>query len=542
MFESVLAHRSGRVISLGRLLFAVIFLLAIWIDPSQPVHAAAETYVLLAAYVVVAALLTVLTWNDWWLDSKLAAPAHFVDIGVFTLLVLNTAGYTSPFFVFFVFLILSAAIRWGWRETAITAVAVTLLYLGAGLLDERIQSGEFELQRFIIRSGHLVILSAILIWFGVNQGFSGLKLPSGEFLPEPSPGHPPLQAAAEGAMALTGARRALMLWHPAGRHQSLAICLDESGTTTAPIERSLVTPTQAYPLLFDLRRDRALSRGPQRRLRFFRASSTMGMVSARQHGIDEGLAVPIHTEAGEGKLLLAGIKGLSIDHIELGEFLGDSITRHIHRHALLNAVEESATARARLSLARDLHDSIVQFLAGATFRIEAVIRALRDGAQPEHELIDLKQLMLLEQEDLRSSIGILREDKVMLPLLIADLGKLCERLTKQWDIRCTFTAEVPDVSARMRLHLDTHQLIREAVANAVRHAGAKFVEVHITTEGSDLRLDISNDGSGGAKLKSGQPWSLRERVDEANGTLMLASCNTGTSVSITLPLGSETLP
>jgi signal transduction histidine kinase len=91
----------------------------------------------------------------------------------------------------------------------------------------------------------------------------------------------------------------------------------------------------------------------------------------------------------------------------------------------------------------------------------------------------------------------------------------------------------------MRLHLDTHQLIREAVANAVRHARSKTVSVALSTEDEDLRLDINNDGTGANKLKEGSPWSLRERVDEADGTLMLASHNKGTELSITLPLKPE---
>jgi signal transduction histidine kinase len=94
----------------------------------------------------------------------------------------------------------------------------------------------------------------------------------------------------------------------------------------------------------------------------------------------------------------------------------------------------------------------------------------------------------------------------------------------------------------MRLHLDTHQLVREAVANAVRHAKSKSVTIALSVEDEDLRLDIGNDGSGSAKLKDGSPWSLRERVDEADGTLMLATRETGTSLSITLPLKVELRP
>jgi len=539
MFEGVLKHRSGRVIALCRAVLAAIFLLAIWVDRSQPVQAASATYALLAAYAVVAFAIAAVTWNNWWLDAKLAAPAHVVDVALFTLLVFATDGYTSPFFVFFVFLILSAAIRWGWRETALTAVAVIFLYLGAGLLAGPTELNGFELQRFIVRSGHLFILSAILIWFGVNQGFSGLKLPGENFLPHPRPGDPLLQTAVEGAMELTGAKRGLLLWRSAGSSKPLAMVFGEGGSRSSDVAPSAVGPRQNRPFLFDVRRNRALTRGPQRRMRFFPASEAIGTREAAELGIEQGLAVPIRTEAGDGKILLGGIAGLCTDHIEFGDYLGNALAAHIERHALISAVEESAIARARLALARDLHDSVVQFLAGATFRIEAIIRALQSGEQPERELKDLKQLLLLEQQELRSSIGALRKDAISLPDLAAELKGLCDRLARQWDIECSFSAEVPEVIVPMRLHLDTHQLVREAVANAVRHARSKSVRVQLTTDDSDLRLDISDDGAGSQKLKAGSPWSLRERVDEANGTLMLASRKTGTSVSITLPLKAE---
>lgn len=169
MSNGIAKHRSGQVIALGRALLATVFLFAIWVDPSQPANAAAMTYTLLASYIVIAAALLLFTWDNAYLEAKLAAPAHVFDIVVFTILVLATEGYTSPFFVFFVFILLSAAIRWGWRETAVTAVAVTFLYLAAGLVAGPAEDGAFELQRFIIRSGHLLAVSALLIWFGIAQ-------------------------------------------------------------------------------------------------------------------------------------------------------------------------------------------------------------------------------------------------------------------------------------------------------------------------------------------------------------------------------------
>lgn len=539
MFDDVLKHRSGRVIGLARAVMAAVFLFAIWIDPKQPARAVDATYGLLSAYLVLAVGATILTWNNWWLDAKLAAAMHLVDILIFTLLVVASDGYTSPFFVFFVFLILSAAIRWGWRETALTAVPVTLIYAAVGIAAGASNGPTFDLQRFIIRSGNLVVLSAILIWFGINKGFAGFKLPKDDALEELSLRESPLQSAIVGAMNLTGAKSALLLWRGTGAHDAMAFGTADGEIQATPIPRSAVDMRVRRPFLFDLVRDRALCRRPQRRMRFFSAKAVVRSELADRFGVHEGLAVPIRAEPGEGTLLLGGIRSPCTDHLEFAEQLSDVLAAHIQRHALLVAVEDSATAKARLSLARDLHDSIVQFLAGATFRIEAITRSLRAGDQPERELKDLKQMLLEEQQELRSAIGALRSSQISLPSLAADIQVLCDRLGRQWDIDCNFSAEVPEVKASMRLHLDTHQLIREAVANAVRHAGAKSVRVQMAAEDSELRLDISDDGSAPTPLKQGSPWSLRERVDEANGTLMLASRETGTSVSITLPLNGD---
>ena len=91
-------------------------------------------WLLALAYLFFAAAIALATWNNWWADAKLAGPALYAgDIAMFTLMVLLTEGYTTPFFTFFMFLLLSAAIRWGWRATALTAVLVTVLYLLAGL-------------------------------------------------------------------------------------------------------------------------------------------------------------------------------------------------------------------------------------------------------------------------------------------------------------------------------------------------------------------------------------------------------------------------
>lgn len=171
-------YQSGRVVALGRLILVVLFLLAIWFARSEPGTGAFETYALLVLYALLAVAVAAVTWRNWWLDAWLALPAHGVDMAVFTAIVFSQNGTTSPFFLFFVLPLLSAAIRWTWRETALTASALVVLYLVAGLL--LAGTGGFELDRFVLRAGNLVILSLLLIWFGIHQRFtrlfSGLRI------------------------------------------------------------------------------------------------------------------------------------------------------------------------------------------------------------------------------------------------------------------------------------------------------------------------------------------------------------------------------
>ncbi|HYC94231.1 MAG TPA: histidine kinase [Sphingomicrobium sp.] len=523
-------------------MLAILFLLAVWSDASQPAHAPDAAYAIIGVYIFFAAAMVTLTWANWWRDARLAGPAHAVDIVMFTALVMLTEGYTSPFFTFFMFVLLAAAFRWNWRATALTAMLLMLLYLAAGLI-VRNSGIPFDLQRFVVRTGHLVILSLIVIWFGANQRWALFDLGKREMLAEPSLDESPLDAGLRTAMDIVRARTGLFLWraHDRAAFAGLAI---ENGSVT-----EIEMPAQAFanavtttPFLYDLERNRGLRRDTERNLVELSPREAIAELAATELELKEGLAIPVQTDSGEGILLLGRIAGLSTDHISLGEQMAAELAAHIQRHALLRAAEESAEARSRLSLARDLHDSVVQFLASAAFRLEAMKRSNASGDEVEAGLNELKQLMLHEQRELRSFITSLRSG----PLaafndLAKDLQALAVRLSRQWDIQCEFSALAADMMIPTRLRLDAQQLIREAVANAVRHASAKSVTIQLAALSDSLTLDIVNDGAE-FKVRGGRmelPTSLKERVEQAGGKLDMARGMGVTKLSISLPTGES---
>ena len=528
---------SGRVIALGRLLLATLFLIAIWIDVTQPSAPPRLTYALLIGYVGFAVGAAAATWSNWWLDAKLAGPAHAIDILTFTALVVATQGYTSPYFTFFIFLLLSAAIRWGWRETALTAILVTLLYLAVGMIAGSSEE-PFDLYRFVVRTGHLVIMSLVLIWFGINRWGARYRFQGEELLAEPLLDKSPIETALRAAMKAARARGGAFLWWERNNRQASGFALTDQEPMAIGMGKAPAGLLDGHPFLFDVARDRGLTRDSDPNLTIISTRDRLGD-AVQTLGLRNGIAIPVRTDAGEGILFLVGVRGLSTDHIDFGEQIAAEVAAHIQRHALLRAAEESAEARSRLALARDLHDSVVQFLAGAAFRLEAMKRSKSPPASLEPQLDELKQLMLQEQGELRSFITALRSGaQVSFRDLLRDLESLATRLSRQWGMTCIVTGEAAQVSVPTRLHLDCHQLVREAVANAVRHAGANRVTVSLEAKAEHLLLAFINDGEAfpkrGGRIE--MPQSLRERVEQAGGDIEVSRGMNLTKLTISLPI------
>ena len=532
---------SGRVIAIGRYMLAALIMSAMIVDASPILDPSSWAFALTGAYLVFALAMVAVTWNDWWLDAKLAGPAHAVDIVAYTSLIFVMGGDDSPYFTFFIFILLAAAIRWGWRATSLTAVLLIALYLMAGLLIAGQVHGP-QLHPYLDRSAHLAILSAVVVWFGVNEWHSGFLARTAGSFADPSPDESPLETGLRAAMRRLNARSGVLVWRQQGRGESAVISEQGEFLEVSQVNVSTLRNPAAGAVIYDLKKDRALTQDEGGNLRPTSAQDVLRPDTAQKLQLSKGIAVPVRTGGGEGELFLEDLENLSTDHIALGTEVAAEVSGHMERHALMIAVEESAEARSRLALARDLHDSVVQFLAGAAFRLEALRRDLPSGRNLEPEINHLKQLMLQEQVELRSFIAALRSaPQIGSGELAKDLRSLSKRLSEQWDIFCDFSAQTTEMMVPSRLHLDAQHLIREAVANAVRHAGAKSVTIKLWSDAEQLKLDFINDGARfpESPLAGDMPRTMSERVKLAGGALELTRGMGVTRISVSLPISGR---
>ena len=537
--RSLFKFHSGRVISLGRLMLAITLFLVVMVGRTR--SELTQTYPFLTLYAGLAVIIAVATWKNWWLDARLSVLTHGFDMAVFTAIAFSSTGATSPFVLFFILPLLSAAVRWSWRETALTAVVLILLFMVGGFL--LYESAGFELQRFVLRGSILIILTLLLMWFGGHQRFARtfFRLRDSESVVRE--GQNPLARSLEFAMRASQAAGGALIVGAVGEDAADGFVAAGGEGRNFTAERALAVRFREggdIALLFDLDAGRALTRPPQGYFRFLKAASVIDVDEARRLGLTEGVIAEISTGAHHGWLALWDVPDLSTDFLDFGRELAETVGALLERYALLDAIEAGAAVRTRLSLARDVHDSIVQFLAGAAFRIEAIKRSARSGGAVVPDLDELKRLFVEEQSEIRGFIMALRQHRDLeLAEAVAELRALAERLGQQWSVDCRVSAEGDDVPIPLRLQLDLQQLVREAVANAVRHGGADRIDVGLSVASGQVRLSVADNGSGFPAINGDcatEPWSLKERVERAHGSLKLDSAPGSTNVLISLPL------
>jgi signal transduction histidine kinase len=84
-------------------------------------------------------------------------------------------------------------------------------------------------------------------------------------------------------------------------------------------------------------------------------------------------------------------------------------------------------------------------------------------------------------------------------------------------------------------------VVAEALTNVAKHADAQRAEVKAVVDDGALRLDVRDDGVGGASRNGSGLLGLENRVATLNGQLSVGTpVSGGTLVSATIPLASST--
>lgn len=185
---------------------------------------------------------------------------------------------------------------------------------------------------------------------------------------------------------------------------------------------------------------------------------------------------------------------------------------------------ELALVAERERVARDVHDVLGHSLTVLSVKAELAARLIDvDPARARHELESIQATARQALAEVRSTVGGLRASSLEAELQAAP------RMLSDAGITTYVEGEMADTDPRHRALLGW--VLREAVTNVVRHAGARHVRIQLGTHG----ITVADDGCGPGDAEGNGLRGMRERVSAAGGKLTVTDAHPGTRVEVTLP-------
>lgn len=205
-------------------------------------------------------------------------------------------------------------------------------------------------------------------------------------------------------------------------------------------------------------------------------------------------------------------------------------------------IEDLTLVAERQRMARELHDTLAQGLAGVILQLEAVESHLGRGNTARAQSI-INQSMTRARRtlaDARRAIDDLRSGDFLLDVndnVCAEVERFCATT----GLACHHELQAP-ARLPLVLHETLLRTVGEGLANIARHARAQQVWVTLRQEGQGITLVVRDDGCGfdpAATRGNGHYGliGLNERAHLAGGALDIASTpGAGTTLTLQLPL------
>ena len=197
-------------------------------------------------------------------------------------------------------------------------------------------------------------------------------------------------------------------------------------------------------------------------------------------------------------------------------------------------VDDSA-ARLR-QIERDLHDGAQAQMVAVTMKLGLAVKKLggmTDGAA-QTDLDRVLELVVAAHRGAREAVTELRDlcRGIHPPVLDQGLGIALTTLAARSDLPVDLAIDLPE---RQSAAIETiaYFCAAELLTNVTKHSGARHATLEAVHLPGLLRVQVSDDGRGGARVEArGGLAGLAERIRAVDGTLRLSSPPGGPTVII----------
>lgn len=541
-------ERAERLIAAGRLFLALSSLIAIWSDPTTPARWQGITYSLLAGYTIYAAAVAVVALRRPLVTRRARIVSHVFDLTIFSAFIYLTEGPVSPFFLYFVFSVFCATLRFQAKGLIATALAALGIYVGIGVWgSSMVDMPEFEADRFLIRCVYLLVVAALLYYLQSYQRRLGHELAALAEWPReiPSTFDELILESLEGTRELLRSDRVALVLEDADEP---LVMIAEAFGDDFRIERRSVSAFDSAVVSQLLHASFVVSKGI---LRTPGAGEIQANVSdvlrpplMSRWNPASLISVPFASESVSGRLFAIDPPDATGDDLTLATLIARIIASRFDQYRLLESIRVAASGEERLRISRDLHDGVLQSLSGVALRVHALQSEIEQ--RPSSARASAVEILRILEENQREIRGMVRglsaeQQRNGDPELAARLEALRERMLAEWSLHVDLSG-VPANERVGSIRSDLTHIIGEAAVNARKHGGASRVRVRFEEADGALTVRISDNGSGfpfrgrrsADELRDEQtgPRSLMERVQSLGGSLEIDSEPGGATLDI----------
>jgi signal transduction histidine kinase len=259
------------------------------------------------------------------------------------------------------------------------------------------------------------------------------------------------------------------------------------------------------------------------------------------------LSVPLIVQGrdyGAITVYYAAPREFSEEDLGLAMSVADQVALAIENARLREQSGQAAAMEERGRLARELHDSVTQSLYSVTMYTEAAARLMTSGQAGEaaEYLRDARDTAQEALREMRLMIYQLRPPVLEKGGLAVALQVRLDAVERRGGIHAELIVEGEE-RLPPAIQVELHQIAQEALNNALKHARAHEVRVHLRFGDATACLKVQDDGVGfdldvaQAGGGMGLP-GMEERVRNVGGRLTIESApGQGTRVVVEVPVG-----
>jgi signal transduction histidine kinase len=212
-------------------------------------------------------------------------------------------------------------------------------------------------------------------------------------------------------------------------------------------------------------------------------------------------------------------------------------------------LRSGAVLEERDRIARELHDTLEQELAGITMQLDLASDCFDQVPRVAREAVETARRMSRHSMvEARRSVWDLRCHLLENGDLVSALTEIVKPLAPQGKVEISVKISGTPVRLPAPIEMNLLRIGQEAVANAVKHGGPQHVTIELQYAPESVRLFVKDDGYGfapQAALSAGHfgLLDMRERAQSIGCHLEIESApGRGTRLTVRAPINGQRLP